>query len=623
VQVSENVRNLLRQPHHDGSELYADPGPYQQGQEVRVRLRVPAGYGERSVWIRQLADAEPVRVPTTLLREDATERWYEGVIVVHNPVTNYRWLIDEPGGYLWVTGRGVFDRDVTDAGDFLLTTHAPAPAWTSQAVVYQIFPDRFARSAAADDRGLPTWAEPTDWDVAPEGRAPNTPTQFYGGDLTGIEEHLDHLQSLGVNTVYLTPFFPSESNHRYDGTTFEQVDPLLGGNEALASLSQAVHERGMRIVGDLTTNHTGVSHEWFRTALASPDSPEHGFYYWREHAGRNYVSWLGVETLPKLNFGSEELWERTVDGPDSAIGRWMQEPYSLDGWRIDVANMTGRYANDDYTHEVARRTQQTIRQLNPEGLLVSEHFHDAADDVRGDGWMSNMNYSAFTRPLWAWVAEEGTELDFLGLPTTIPRRPAHGMVDAMREFDSRYAWATKVRLWNMLGSHDTARIRTVTGDPAVVEVAATLLFTYPGVPAMFMGDEGGFTGWNGEAGRKTMPWDEIAAGGGERWDAATFRAYQSLIAARQGSRALRDGGMRWAFTADDAVGFLRETDDERVLVVVARAAWEGTTLPAHLAQAEPQLLYGGTLGSTTKIAVDVRGVHISGDGPAVGVWRLA
>jgi alpha-glucosidase len=623
LQVSEITEHLMDHPHHDGSELYADQGPYLLGQEVRVRLRVPAPFTERSVWIRQLVDAEPLRVPTTIVREDDAERWYEGTVVVHNPVTSYRWMIDEPGGYLWVTGRGTFDRDVSDAADFLLSVHADLPEWTADAVVYQVFPDRFARSAAAGRHATPDWAVPTEWDTDPDGRSPRTPVQFYGGDLPGIEEHLDHLQRLGVNVLYLTPFFASRSNHRYDGSTFEEVDPLLGGNEALAELSAAVHARGMRIMGDLTTNHTGASHEWFRKAKADPGCTERGFYYWQEYAGHDYVSWLGVPSLPKLNFGSKELWARTVDGPDSAIGRWLQAPYSLDGWRIDVANMTGRFADDDYAHEVARHVRATILEANPEGLLVAEHFHDAADDVRGDGWMSNMNYSAFTRPLWAWVAQEDSPLDFLGLATTIPRRPARGMVEAMREFDSRYAWATKVRLWNMLGSHDTARIRTVTGNAAIVEVAATMLFAYPGVPALFMGDEGGFTGWNGESGRKTMPWDQIASGGGERWDEATFEAYQGLIAARHASRALRDGGLRWAVVADDAVAFLRETADERVLVVAARDAWPGATLPAHLADGEPELLYGGRIGATARVTVDSGGIHLGGDGPAVGIWRLA
>ena len=614
----------LGQPHHDGSELYADQPPYQLGRHIKVRLRVPVGYGARDVWIRSLRDFEPERIPTVLVDDDGVDRWYEGVIELHNPTTSYRFMINKPGGYEWVTGRGVFERDVTDAGDFRLTTAPIPPAWVADAVVYQIFPDRFARSAAAGERPTPEWAVPVDWDTDPEGRSPLTPIQFFGGDLTGIEEHLDYCQELGVNTIYLTPFFPSRSNHRYDATTFDVVDPLLGGDEALASLTATVHARGMRVIGDLTTNHTGSGHEWFRRAQADPNCVERSFYYWESHAGQEYVSWLGVKTLPKLNFGSPELWRRTVDGPDSAIARWMQPPFNLDGWRIDVANMTGRYKTDDFHHEIARRTAATIRSINPDGMLVSENFHDAAADTGGDGWISNMNYSAFTRPLWAWIAEPDCPLDFLGLATTVPRRSAKLMVDAMTEFESTYPWPTAVQLWNMLGSHDTPRIRTITGDPAVVEVAAALLFAFPGTPAFFMGDEGGFTGWVGEAGRRTMPWDQIAAGGGERWDGRTFAAYQGLIAARKASRALRVGGMRWAFVDDDAVGFLRETRDERVLVVLARAPWSGATLPAYLApNGEATALYGPQIAALAEFAHDGGGLRLSSNGPGIGIWRLS
>lgn len=615
--------HLLDEPHHDGSALYADPGTPALGDVVPVRLRVPAATPERAVALRAVHDAEPAWFPARLDRADAHERWYVAELPVHNPVTTYRWLLDEPGGYRWVTGTGAVARDVSDAADFRLSTHAPPPAWTADAVVYQVFPDRFARSRAADGRALPAWAEPAAWDDDPEGHGPSTPVQLFGGDLAGVEEHLDDVQRLGADTLYLTPFFPSASNHRYDASTFDRVDPLLGGDAALASLTAAVHRRGMRVLGDLTTNHTGSGHEWFRRAQADAGSPERDLYYWREHGGLPYVSWLGVPTLPKLNWGSGETWARMVDGPGSAVGRWLREPYALDGWRVDVANMTGRFGADDFGREVARRARATVLAANPDGLLVSEHFHDAADDLAGDGWMSNMNYSAFTRPLWSWVVEPGTGLDFLGVPTTVPRRPASAMVATMRELDARYAWATKARLWNLLGSHDTARIRTVTGDPQVVEVAAALLFAYPGVPAVFMGDEGGFTGDNGESGRRTMPWDQVAAGGGTRWDGRTFEAYRGLIAARRASRALQDGGLRWAVVEDDAVAFLRETEDERVLVVAARAPWSGARLPRHLAADAPELLAGGVLGATAEVTLDDDALVVSGAGPAVGVWRLA
>lgn len=615
--------HLLDQPHHDGSEPYVDPGVPALGDVVPVRLRVPAAGPERAVWVRSVRDGEPAWCRARPDRADRHERWYVADVPVHNPVTSYRWLLDEPGGYRWLNGRGAFARDVADAADFRLSTHAPPPPWTADAVVYQVFPDRFARSRAAAGGPAPPWAVPAAWDDAPDGHGPSTPVQLFGGDLAGVEEHLDHLERLGVTTLYLTPFFPARSNHRYDASTFEHVDPLLGGDPALASLTAAVHRRGMRVLGDLTTNHTGSSHDWFRSAQGDPGAPERDFYYWGEHGDLPYATWLGVGTLPKLNWGAAELRRRMLDGPDSVVGRWLRPPYALDGWRIDVANMTGRLGADDYAHEVARRARATVLAENPEGLLVSEHFHDAADDLGVGGWMSNMNYAAFTRPVWSWLVEPGSGLDFLGVPAAVPRRPGAAMVATMRELDSRYPWATRARLWNMLGSHDTARIRTVVGDAAVAEVATALLFTLPGVPAYFMGDEGGFVGDNGESGRRTMPWDQIAAGGGPRWDARTQDTYRALAAARHASRALRDGGLRWAVVADDAVAFLRETADERVLVVAARAPWAGARLPRSLAADSPQLLCGAGIAATAGVALADDAVLVAGEGPGFGVWRLA
>ncbi|MCL1900707.1 MAG: alpha-amylase family glycosyl hydrolase, partial [Promicromonosporaceae bacterium] len=407
-------------PHHDGSALYVPAARFDVGDTVPIRLRVPAGRQERAVWVRALHDAEPAWLRARLEHDLRHERWYVAELPLVNEITSYRWLLDESDGYRWVTGTGIHAREVTDAADFRITTFAGSPPWAAEAVGYQVFPDRFARSAAAATRPLPSWALPTPWDQAPDGASPRTPFQFYGGDLAGIAEHLDHLERLGVNLLYLTPFFPAESNHRYDGATFTEVDPLLGGNEALAALTAAAHARGLRVMGDLTTNHTGSSHEWFRAAQADAGAPERDFYYWGDYGRLDYATWLGVDTLPKLNWGAGELWARMVDGPESVVGRWLQAPYRLDGWRIDVANLTGRHGRDDFARQVARRVTATVRAQVPEGLTVSEHFHDAAGDLQGDGWMSNMNYSAFTRPLWTWVSRPESTLDFLGLPVSVP-----------------------------------------------------------------------------------------------------------------------------------------------------------------------------------------------------------
>ncbi|WP_069386538.1 glycoside hydrolase family 13 protein [Cellulosimicrobium cellulans] len=605
--------------HHDGSALYVPEGTPSLGDTVPVRVRVPRGTGVRDVWLRTVRDGEPRMAPARLDRSDEHEDWYVADVLVHNPVTRYRFFLDVPGpdgrsGYRWLNGRGTWDRDVPDAADFRLTVHDPAPAWLSDGVVYQVFPDRFARSAAAGARPLPSWAVPAAWDDEPHGSGPDVGVQYYGGDLAGIEERLDHLVALGVSTLYTTPVFPGRSNHRYDAATFDRVDPLLGGDEAYASLIRAAHARGLRVMGDLTTNHTGSGHEWFARARADEHAPEHDFYYWTDDEP-GYVGWLEHASLPKLSYGSRELAARMIAGPDSVVGRYLREPFGLDGWRIDVANMTGRYGAEDRTHEIARTLRATMRAIDPDAGLVAEHFHDASDDLAGDGWHANMNYSAFTRPVWTWLSPEDSAVPYLGLPVRTPRRGGRSVVETMREFDAAVPWRVTAAQWNMLGSHDTPRLRSIVGSLDLVEVAVTLLMTYPGTPVVFAGDEVGLTGINGEHARATMPWDFP-----DRWDAATFDVYRSLVGVRRDAPALRRGGMRWVHVDDDALVYLRETPDERVLVAVARAPWPGVRLhPAVVGGAlEAERLHGGL-----DLSVHDGAWALGGDGPAVGVWRLA
>ncbi|CAL8978940.1 Maltodextrin glucosidase [Cellulomonas sp. T2.31MG-18] len=613
-------RHRLDRPHHDGSALHVAPGTPALGDAVPVRVRVPAHRPVDSVWVRVLRDGEPVMVPARADGGDGDERWFTADVTVHNPVTGYRWLLDEPGGARWLNGTGLHARDVTDAADFRLSVHPPAPSWTSSAVVYQVFPDRFARADGYDGPpvGGPSWAEPMAWDVPPAATGRSTGRQLYGGDLRGIAQRLDHLERLGVDTVYLTPVFPARSVHRYDATSFDHVDPLLGGDQALAGLSRAVHERGMRLVGDLTTNHTGAGHDWFEAARADRSAPEASLYYWTD-TEPGYVGWLGHPSLPKLNYGADSTFERMVSSPGSVTARWLREPYALDGWRVDVANMTGRHGSDDLTHRVAREMRATMSAVSPETVLVAEHFHDAGEDLRAGGWQAAMNYAGFATPVGGWLVDPSSGLTMPGMPVPRPRRRGKAMVATMREVLAGVPWSVAAHQWNLLGSHDTPRIRTLAGSAAAVEVAAGLLFTYPGTPMVFAGDEGGLTGSTGEAARVPMPWADID-GGGSRWDRGTFDVYRRLIEVRRGSRALREGGLRWAVVHDDAVAFLRETADERVLVLVARGRWPGAALPPTLlaAGAAPQRLYGGG-----ELEVRRDGLVLPGDGPAVHVWRLS
>jgi alpha-glucosidase len=574
--AATEVGTLLDQPHHDGSELYVVERPEQEGEAV-VRIHVPGDV--ETVALRRVEDGEARGVSA----EPEGDGWWRARFPVRQKETRYRWLLaGGEFGYAWLNGLGVVDHDVPDADDFVLSLDPGGPAWHLESVVYEIFPDRFARGGV--DAPVPDWAVPREWDALPEGRSPNTPYEWFGGDLRGIEAHLDHIESLGANVVYLTPIFPAGSTHRYDATTFERVDPLLGGDDALVSLVRAAHARGLRVVSDLTTNHTGDKHEWF-----AADERE---LYLFDSSG-DYEAWWGIKTLPKLNWRSPELRTRL----QHVARKWIEPPYSLDGWRVDVANMSGRTGSTDVNHEVA----PTLRAvLDDDSLLVAEHFHDFRPDEAG--WHGVMNYAGFSRPVWTWLRGD-FEPAYFELPVKMPRLGGLASVATMRAFRAGVPWQFALHSWNILDSHDSPRFRTIAGSRERQLVGLGLQMTLPGVPMVFAGDELGLEGAWGEDGRRTMPWDRR-----DTWDATLLHEYRRLIALRRSSEALARGGLRYAYADDDVIAYLRETPEERVLCLASRAPHE----PIRLPFTSLETLYGD----------DAEDGLLPADGPSFHVWRI-
>ncbi len=581
---------LLDEPHHDGSDTYVLERPNALGGEAVVRLRVPRAAGLDSVGLRWVQDGEPRFVRAEVDVETELETWWRARFPVANPVTRYRWLLHGQAGVAWLSGIGLTRRDVPDADDFVINPNDGAPEWHLESVVYQIFPDRFASSGLGVEP--PEWAIPRRWDELPTGRGPETPFEWFGGDLRGIEQHLDHIESLGANVVYFTPIFPAGSTHRYDATTYEHVDPLLGGDEALASLLSAAHVRGFRVIGDLTTNHTGDKHEWFIRG-------ERELYLFDESGG--YESWLGVKTLPKLNWQSPQLRARMLD----AVRRWLD--FGLDGWRIDVANMTGRYRDVDVNAEVAG----ALRDAVGNSLLLAEHGHDFRADLDGRGWHGVMNYSGFLRPIWFWLRGDGFGRDpFLGSPA--PRLTGDGVVETMHAFRAGIPWQCTVHSWTLLDSHDTARFRTVTSSRDRHIVGIGLQMTMPGVPMVFAGDEIGLEGEWAEDARRTMPWDRP-----DTWDGPLLEEFRSLIALRRSSDALARGGIRYAYVDDDVIAYLREAEGERLLCLASRDDHEPVRLPlAALGCSRLETLYGADA------AIEDSAAALPAGGPAFSVWTL-
>jgi alpha-glucosidase len=191
----------LSQPHHDWSALCVSNQRPELGDTVTVRVRVPHESDVAAVHVRLTPDAEPVFVQAVVDRRTETETWWRAEIICHNPITGYRFILEGGAmGYQWLNGTGVHLGDVPDAADFRLVTFAAPPAWAADAIVYQVFPDRCARAV---DRPLPDCAVPTEWDDPVDLSKGSGSRQRYGGDLDGVVEHLDQLQSLGVNVLYL------------------------------------------------------------------------------------------------------------------------------------------------------------------------------------------------------------------------------------------------------------------------------------------------------------------------------------------------------------------------------------------------------------------------------------
>lgn len=609
------VARFGEQPHHDGSARYTPEPPQSVGAQFEVLLRVPRAAGVRRVVVRQVHDGEPVNVAAQLDRSDEAADWYRATLTQSGPTMRYRFLTDGGSlGYQWVTAAGTTQHDPTDAADFVSSIYRGGPDWLSEAVAYQIFPDRFARSGQVN-HPLPDWAVPLSWQDQPHGDGREISRQLCGGDFYGIIAHLDHIMALGANLLYLTPVFPAPSNHRYNADTFDRIDPLLGGDQGYQALIEAAHQRGLRIIGDLTTNHTGVGHEWFASAQADPKAPSADYYYFKEHPD-DYVGWLGHRGLPKLNYGSPDVLHHLVTGPRAPVRKYLQEPFGLDGWRIDVANMTGRHGADDFNRDVAQAVRRTVLQENPEAYLVGEHFHDFRPDLDGSGWQGVMNYAGFTKPLWSWLVRPDLPVDnWMGIPWSgWPQLPAWSAVQSMRAYTA-VPWQQLAASMSIISSHDSPRIRTVVGSTDLVSVAVAAMFCYPGVPMIWSGDEVGLQGVTGEEGRRPFPWHRP-----DTWELATLGVYQAFSRLRHEHEALRNGSLRWIYADDDRMLFVREGTSETVLVSLNRAdgpnfSVSPTALGLHEG-AELERLYGDNLIRATDGQVE-----IPGSGPAARLWR--
>jgi alpha-glucosidase len=608
--------NAFAVPHHDGSALYVERTDWRVGGSARVRVRVPHASGVDAMAVRYTHDGEQACIPMAQENVSELETWWGCDVPLTNPLVSYRFLLSRSGNPdSWLNGTGVHTHDTPDSDDFVLRPNVSYPVWPLQSVVYQLFPDRFATSGL--DVETPEWARRRSWNELPQG--PDWSSELFGGDLYGAAEHLDHVARLGADVVYLTPIFTARSAHRYDAATFDEVDPLLGGNAALDMLTKQAHAWNMRVMGDLTLNHCGAAHPWYQAGSHDARAKEREYFYFEpgEDGVERPATWLGVSSLIKLNFASNRLRDEMYRSESSVAKKWLRGENGMDGWRIDVANMAARRGEHDVSHEVSREFVAACHEEKSDTYVVGEHFQDGRADLAAGGWHGVMAYSAFTRPVWAWLRADalpvGFPNSFLGSAFGVPKRDGVSMVSAMRAFTAGVPFDAVLRSWLILDSHDTPRFHELVGDQAKTKVGVGLQMTMPGVPMVWMGDEIGMGGVTcGEDSRRPMPWENESS-----WDNDLFEWYRRCISIRRSSDALAHGSLRWLHVGSDVVVYLRETTDDRLLCCASRAVHAPVQLPAAMLQCEKIL----TVLGEPPTSLDGRIVLPAG-GPAFHVWRL-
>lgn len=600
---------MNNKPHHDGSDLYVSNSAPSIGDKVTLKVRVPNTYLFEKAMVRIYQDGEPRIFELKLSKKGAVESWYQVSIEIVNLQSLYRFAFIGQGKYEWLNARGLFDHDVHSNNDFQIVAIPGNPEWIKSSVFYQIFPDRFARSGKVNI--TPDWAYPREWNLLPRGRGKFTGQELYGGDLYGVQEHLDHITDLGANGIYFTPIFPSRSNHRYDATSFDYVDPILGGDKAFQSLIKAAKKKKVRILGDLTSNHCGAGHAWLAKAKKDKKSKERSFFYWDKSIKWGYVGWFGLESLPKLNYGSKSLRKVVYEGKNSIVKKWISPKFGIAGWRIDVGNMTGVQGAENHHVEVMQGIRKAMQEVNPDTWLVAENGDFIASDLNGLGWQGAMNYQGFMRPFWNWI-NRNPEITggFQGLPFAMPKINGQQLVESIQEFNASIPWRSLTASMMLLDSHDTARFRTVVlGDVKAHASAMTMMLTYPGVPSIFAGDEIGLEGSWGEDARRTINWDDRSA-----WDYEFLTEVKTLVALRRSQDALINGGLRWVAAENDYLVYLRESKKQSILVLVSRGPINATIDLSSYGYTVDKCLYGQQVSGEI--------FSIKSDSAVQGVWIL-
>ncbi len=466
-----------------------------------------------------------------------------------------------------------------EAGDLWQISCIPkdfsVPDWAKGAVIYQVFPDRFARAGSTDLTGKLTpytvhknWDEEVDWQPNENGEVLNN--DFFGGNFRGITEKMDYIASLGTEILYLNPISMSFSSHRYDTADYLRPDPMLGSEADFSALCNAAHDRGIRVVLDGVYSHTGANSVYFDKenifgggAYSKEDSAYRKWYRFREYP-HSYDSWWGFDTLPTIDKANEGFRAHIRE----VLSHWLR--LGADGFRLDVA--------DELPDDFIKMLKDHLRSLRPDGLLMGEVWEDASNkiayDVRRRYFVDGELDSVMNYPFRTAI------LDFLW-----QRDGGEALQNRVMTILENYPRQVGLCNMNMLGTHDTPRILTALvdgfdGDRAalagrklspdqenqgrrLLRLASVLQYCLPGCPSLYYGDEALMEGGKDPFNRRTYPWG--------REDRALLEHFRRLGNLRKRSPALKLGDTEFLYAGGGKVAFSRRFENQQITIYVNRS----------------------------------------------------
>lgn len=476
---------------------------------------------------------------------------------------------------------------------YQITVYNPgyeSPSWFREGPVYHIFVDRFSKSDEFDNRDLIKGHVHKSWDETPfyKPRAGNRkyfPDDFFGGSLYGVIEKLGYISSLGVKSIYLSPIFKARSNHKYDTGDYEKIDPAFGDDEIFRELCTKASDLGIGIILDGVFSHTGDDSIYFNKygnydsvgAYQSKNSPYYKWYVFNGHPD-DYECWWGVESMPTVDKRNKDF-QQFILGKDGIAPLWVQKGSS--GWRLDVA--------DELPMVFLRLLRNRVKNENKDAVIIGEVWEDASRKV-SYGELRNYTYGDTLDSVMNYPARQAV-LDFM-----MHRITSDEALEELWSLAENYPRRFLLNAMNLLGSHDRTRIRTfMSGAPGTdgmtkteqsefipdekeaalsvdrVKCAAALIFTLPGVPCIYYGDEAGLEGMADPFNRAPYPW------GGENMDLMEY--FKTVSNFRNGNKVLSEGNFKYFAPHGDVLCCLREKDGHVIIASVNRNTTESINVP--------------------------------------------